>query len=51
MIAVPRMGNTRYLPVRETICPPTTDVIRSPAISGSKSSPDPVGEAPLTTWK
>ena len=51
MIAVPTMGNTRYLPVRETIWPPTMDVMQQPAMSGSRSSPEPVGEAPLTTWK
>ena len=51
MTAVPRIGKTRYLPVRETICPPAIEVMSSPAIRGRISRPEVVGDAPLTTWK
>ena len=34
IMAVPTMGNTRYLPVRDTIWPPPIEVMSKPAISG-----------------
>ena len=49
--AVPAIGKIRYLPVREMICPDEMDIARSPTISGSRYSPETVGEMPRTTWK
>jgi hypothetical protein len=49
--AVPRIGNALYLPVRLMICPEPIEVTKSPPIKGRICSPDPVGLAPLTTWR
>ena len=48
---VPRIGNKRYLPVLEMIWPEPIDMSSSPAISGSRYTPEMVGEMPRTTWK
>ncbi len=47
----PAIGKARYLPVREMICPEPIDTTSSPAIRGKSSTPDAVGDRPLTTWK
>ena len=51
MTAEPAIGKSRYLPVLEMIWPELIDTTSSPAISGSSSTPEAVGESPLTTWK
>ena len=49
--AVPTIGKKRYLPVREMTWPELIETISSPAISGSRYTPEMVGEMPRTTWK
>ena len=49
--AVPAIGNNRYLPVFEMIRPDAIETTSSPAISGSRYTPEMVGEMPRTTWK
>ena len=49
--AVPAIGKKRYLPVRAMIWPEPIETISSPAISGSRYTPEMVGEMPRTTWK
>ena len=49
--AVPAIGKNRYLPVFEMSCPEVIETRSSPAISGSRYSPEIVGEMPRTTWK
>jgi hypothetical protein len=46
--AVPNTGKILYRPVREVSCPETTELTMIPAISGSNSRPDSVGEAFFT---
>ena len=49
--AAPPIGNQRYLPVREMTWPEPIDTASRPAISGSRYTPEMVGEIPRTTWK
>ena len=49
--AAPAIGKNRYLPVLEMICPEAIETSSSPAISGSRYTPEMVGEMPRTTWK
>ena len=51
MNAEPAIGKNRYLPVLEMIWPEPIDTRSSPAISGSRYTPEMVGEMPRTTWK
>ena len=44
----PTIGNTLYRPVREVICPDTSEATIMPATSGRNSRPAFVGDAPLT---
>ena len=48
---MPAIGKNRYLPVLEMTCPELIDITSSPTISGSRYSPEIVGEMPRTTWK
>ncbi len=48
---MPAIGKNRYLPVFEMIWPDAIETTSSPAISGSRYSPEMVGEMPRTTWK
>ena len=49
--AVPAIGKKRYLPVRAMTWPEVIETSSSPAISGSRYTPEMVGEMPRTTWK
>ena len=51
MNAEPAIGKNRYLPVLEMTCPEEIETSSSPAISGSRYTPEMVGEMPRTTWK
>ena len=51
MIAVPAIGQNRYLPVLLMTWPDPIETTSSPAISGSSWTPDSVGDTPRTTWK
>ena len=51
MNPAPAIGKNRYLPVLEMIWPDEIETRSSPAISGSRYTPEMVGEMPRTTWK
>ena len=51
MVAVPAIGNGRYLPQRVIRFPLTIDVTSRPAMSGVSSSPDLVGLDPFVTCR
>ena len=49
--SVPATGKNRYLPVRAMTWPEVMETSSRPAISGSRYTPEIVGEMPRTTWK
>ncbi len=51
IVAVPAIGQNRYLPVLLMIWPDPIETTSSPAISGSSWTPENVGDTPRTTWK